>query len=81
MPEISPENLQYLERSVIQGVYPTTAAALDEAVRLLRRRDEVRAQLQAGIDQADRGELLEADEVFERLRRRAADIETQARQQ
>jgi hypothetical protein len=34
--------------------------------------------IQAGIDQADRGELLPADEGFERLEKKAANIEQAA---
>lgn len=39
----------------------------NDDVRALRR-DELIRELQRGIEQADRGELLEADEVFARLR-------------
>jgi hypothetical protein len=38
-----------------------------EDVRALCREELIR-QIQLGVDQADRGELLEADEVFARLR-------------
>ena len=38
-----------------------------EDVRALRR-DEIIREIQHGIEQADRGELMEADEVFTRLR-------------
>ena len=33
-----------------------------------RRREELIREIQHGIEQGDRGELLEADEVFSRLR-------------
>lgn len=39
----------------------------DEAVRTLRQAELVR-EIQQGLEQADRGELLEAGEVFARLR-------------
>ena len=38
-----------------------------EDVRALRREELIR-EIQLGIDQADRGELMEAEEVFGRLR-------------
>ncbi len=41
-------------------------------VRALQREDLIR-DLQHGVAQADRGELLEADEVFARLRARQRD--------
>ena len=49
--------------------------ALNEAVGLLKMRQKLRADVQAGIDQADAGELLPADEVFSRLEKRAEEIE------
>jgi len=39
----------------------------NDEVRALRREELIR-EIQHGIEQADRGELLEADEVFSRLR-------------
>jgi putative addiction module CopG family antidote len=48
---------------VESGRFRDPEAVLREAVRLLeeieRKRDELLAQLQIGIDQADRGELVE----------------------
>lgn len=38
-----------------------------EDVRALRREELIR-EIQSGLEQADRGELFEADEVFSRLR-------------
>jgi antitoxin ParD1/3/4 len=80
MLDMSPENLHYLESAVARGAYPDTLAALDEAVHLLRRRDELRTQLQAGLEQADRGELIPAEEVFARLEQRAREVQGQAPQ-
>lgn len=76
--DLSPENRQFLESAIATGAYPSALAALDEAVLLLRQRDEVRAKLQFAVAQADRGELIPAHEVFERLERRAAEIQQQA---
>jgi len=39
--DISSENAQFLEAAVARGVFPSREAALDQAVRLLRRRQEV----------------------------------------
>lgn len=80
MVEMSPENRDYLESSIASGVYPNALAALDEAMLLLRRRDDLRSKLQAGIEQADRGELLPSEEVFTRLEQRAAEIQRQAQE-
>lgn len=80
MVDMSPENRHYIESAVARGAYPNSLAALDEAVLLLRRRDEVRAKLQAGVEQADRGELIPAAEVFDRLEARAREIQQRAQQ-
>jgi antitoxin ParD1/3/4 len=80
MINMSPESLEYLESAVAQGAYPNTGAALDEAVRLLQRRDHVRRQVHAGAEQADRGELIPAEQVFARLERRALEIQQSAQQ-
>ena len=70
MSDLSQENRLYVSQAVEAGIYPNPEAALDEAVSLLRMRDQLRADVQLGIDQADRGELLPAEEVFQRLERR-----------
>ena len=72
--EISPENARYIDNAVRDGVYDNTEQALNQAVDLLRQRDRLRADVRAGIKQADAGQLLDADEVFERLEKRAAEI-------
>ncbi len=77
--EISPENQQYLKQVVQNGTYRDQREALDQAVELLRRRDPLRGDIQAGIDQADRGELIPAEMLFDRLEQRAEEIERRAR--
>jgi uncharacterized protein (DUF433 family) len=39
--DISTENVQFLDAAVARGVFPSREAALDQALRLLRRRQEV----------------------------------------
>jgi hypothetical protein len=68
MLDLSPENRNYLDAAVAAGAFPNALSALDEAVVLLRRRDETRRKLQAAVDQADRGELIPAEQVFAQLR-------------
>jgi len=76
--DLSPDNAQFLAKLVASGKFDSEADALDEAVALLIRRERLRADVQAGIDQADRGELLPAKSVFARLERRAQEIEADA---
>jgi antitoxin ParD1/3/4 len=77
--EFSADNERYLEQAIASGAYRDRAEALDEALALLKRRDQLRGDIRAGIEQADRGQLLDADAVFQRLLERARQIETHAR--
>jgi len=76
--DLSPENSRYVRQRVEAGAYPNESEAVDEAIRLLRKRDELRADVLAGIGEADRGELLPAEDVFARLEERARQIEEAA---
>jgi Arc/MetJ-type ribon-helix-helix transcriptional regulator len=77
--EYSAESERYLRQLVERGVYHDRAAAIDEAVALLKRRDQLRADVCLGIEQADRGELNDSEGVFQLLEERARQIEAQAR--
>lgn len=66
-------------RDLVQsGRFGSTAEVLLEGLALLRERellrkasaDWIKAEVQKGIDSADRGELTPADEVFDRIRDR-----------
>ncbi|MCC6589960.1 MAG: type II toxin-antitoxin system ParD family antitoxin [Bryobacterales bacterium] len=82
---ITPELDAFLQSRVQSGRYQTTSEVVREALRLLERqereRDEalanVKRKLERGAGQADRGELLDGDEVFDELR---AMIEERRRQ-
>jgi antitoxin ParD1/3/4 len=73
---LTPELDAFLQSRVRSGRYQTTSEVVREALRLLQRqeseRDEafrrLKAKLRRGAGQADRGELLEGDKVFEELR-------------
>jgi hypothetical protein len=78
MLELSPENRNYVDALVAAGAYPSALAALDEAVLLLRRRDEVRRKLDAAVAQADQGQLIPAEQVFARMEQKAREIEQSA---
>ena len=51
------------------------SVVLTEAIELWTRRRSILAAVDAGIAQADQGELLGADQVWERLEKRAEEIE------
>src|ERR1700737_938285 len=73
---ITPELDAFLQTRVKSGRYQTTSEVVREALRLLqhqeREREEglkqLKTKLQRGTAQAESGELLDADEVFEELR-------------
>jgi len=66
------EQAELVQHEVESGRFDSPEAALDEALRLLRRRrterlDAVREKIEIGLEQARRGELRDADEVFAEL--------------
>ena len=73
---ITPELDAFLQSRVQSGRYQTTSEVVREALRLLQRqeteRDEafkqLKARLKRGAAQAEAGELLDGDEVFEEFR-------------
>lgn len=77
--EISANNERYLQQLVERGIYRDRAEAIAGAIESLNRRDQLRIDVRAGIDQADRGELLDAESVLRRLLARAHQIEANAR--
>jgi antitoxin ParD1/3/4 len=73
---LTPELERLIHKKVESGLYLSASEVVREALRLLDEPDrlqalkheELRREIQVGIDQADRGELLDGAEVFEKLR-------------
>src|SRR5580658_588312 len=73
---LTPELDRFLQSRVKSGRYQTTSEVVREALRLLERqereRDEafqqLKAKLEIGAAQAERGELVDGDAVFDELR-------------
>lgn len=75
---LTPELEQYVTNKVESGLYQTASEVVREGLRLLKEKeelhqtklDELRREIQVGIDQADRGELspLDAKGTLKRLR-------------
>ena len=73
---LTPELGAFLQNRVKSGRYQTASEVVREALRLLQQQEKEREQrlrqlkvkLQRGATQAERGELLDGDEVFEELR-------------
>ncbi|MBI1375846.1 MAG: type II toxin-antitoxin system ParD family antitoxin [Phycisphaera sp.] len=75
---------QWVDQRVKEGHYPSSEAALTEALELLQRRDarreEVRMAIQEGIDDADAGRTVPlTDELIEDVIRRGKERLTEAK--
>ena len=73
---LTPELDAFLQSRVKSGRYQTSSEVVREALRLLQREEkgrdlafkQLKAKLERGAGQAERGELLDGDQVFEELR-------------
>jgi Arc/MetJ-type ribon-helix-helix transcriptional regulator len=72
---LSPEHSQYIVAAIASGRYQSEAEALNQAVHLLQRRDELRAMLEVAEQQIDAGLGIPAEEVFDRLEQRAMELD------
>lgn len=74
---LTPELDAFLRARVKSGRYQTTSEVVREALRLLERHElerdrafqQLKAKLEQGSAEAERGELLDGDVVFEELRK------------
>lgn len=71
---LTPELEQLVKKKIASGHYASTTDVIREALQLLEERDQklnaLRKDIAAGIEQADRGELTPASEVFAQLKQR-----------
>jgi antitoxin ParD1/3/4 len=77
---LTPELEQFVHSRVASGLYQTASEVVREGLRLLEQREqareiapkELRAKIRRGVQQADRGELLDGDVVFDEIRQLSA---------
>ena len=69
--ELSTEAIQFVEGLVASGQFPSAKEAVAEGVRLLMSQQQLRAELQKGVDELDAGKGIDGDVVFGELRERA----------
>ena len=73
--ELTPELEQLVQSKVDSGQYSSASEVIGEALRLLDDRDElfglskeeIRQKIEEGWQSAERGELFDGDEVFDRM--------------
>ena len=66
-----------VQQLIAQGKFRDEQAVVNEGIRLVIARESLHADIQAGIDELDRGEGIDADEVYAEARRRIKAIEEQ----
>jgi antitoxin ParD1/3/4 len=70
--QLPPEEQQAAEALVAAGRFTSVEEVITEGVRRLAMTEELRSKVQIGIDQANRGEVVDHEVVFERLRIQAS---------
>jgi len=79
---LSPPLEKLVQQKVDSGIYHSVNEVIREALQLLDERDyllkrrfeALRVDIATGLEQANRGELIEAKAVFEQLRQKTANI-------
>jgi antitoxin ParD1/3/4 len=82
---LTPELEKLVHEKVKSGRYLSASEVVREALRLLEERDrlfelrlaELQRRLSVGVEQADRGELIDEDDVFAELEEETRQIEAQ----
>ena len=72
---LPPDQQAFIENLVQSGRFASADDVIGECVRLLVSREQLREQVNIGIKQADRGDLIDHDTVFTHLRTRAAELQ------
>ena len=73
--EIPPDLGEFVRQLVAEGVVTDENEALVEGLRLLQARQQLRRDVNFGIEQLERGEGLDEEGVFDHLEQRITDIE------
>ena len=69
--QLSPDAIQFVEELVASGQFESAEAAVAAGVRLLKSQQQLRAEIQKGVEELDAGQGIDGDVVFSKLRERA----------
>jgi Arc/MetJ-type ribon-helix-helix transcriptional regulator len=72
--QITQEVAQLVQTIFQEGGFVDETEALTEALRTYRRRQELIAKVQVGVEQLNRGEGIPAADVLDRLQRKAEQL-------
>ena len=69
--DLPADAMEFVEALVASGQYSSANEAVADAVRLLMSRQQLRADIQKGIDELDAGQGMDGSVVFAELHKRA----------
>ncbi len=69
--QLSPDAIQFVEGLVASGQFESAEAAVAAGVQLLKGQQQLRSEIQKGIDELDAGQGTDGEVVFAELRERA----------
>ena len=64
-----------VQRWISEGRFQNESEVVAEGLRLLIAREELHADIQAGIDELDAGKAIDANEIYAEARRRIKTVE------
>ena len=72
--ELPADAVHFVEALVAAGQYKSADEAVAEGIRLLMSRQQLRAEIQTGIEELDAGQGIDGETVFAELRERATKL-------
>ena len=76
--DLPADAMKFVEALVASGQYRSANEAVADGVRLLMDRQQLRADIQKGIDQLDAGQGMDGSVVFAELHKRADQLTQEA---